>query len=261
MSKHTTLAIFLLMILSCKETLYIDEVNRNNFCKYFTVKIGKYVDKGKTRNTFSAKINKAPNDAVASFIQSHKHRFEYISNKLLSILIKKNNTFDSSFLTQQFRKSISTDSFYYNFIHLTSGSKTKVGTDLTFTTAELKKVASHFFMCDDIREKDTAFSYHICVGINGISELKTTKDYTVLEAFCFEAIFRTLGHKPKFLNNFHHYISESSKVEKEHFIDFKSHLTAVRNRCYALMEKDEDLEKAIISYYIQNLDNINFKIE
>ena len=123
------------------------------------------------------------------------------------------------------------------------------------------KVASRFFMCDTIREKDTTIGYHVCIAINGTGELETTRDYTVLEAFCFEAIFSSLRGKPKFIEDFNNFVTTASRDDREHFIDFQTHLTIVKKKCYESMEKDQNLENTLMKYYNQNIDNINFKIE
>jgi hypothetical protein len=260
MLKKTLLVTYILMFLSCKETLYVDDVYRSKFCDYFTIRTGTYSNDGKTYNTASPKINSIKNDKVSSFIQNHSHRFDYILWKSYRE-IERNNSIDSSVIKQKFCELLSNDSFYNYFIHLTSGNRKKGYKQLTFTSGELMKVASRFFMCDNIREKDTAIAYHICVGLNGISELATDRDYTVLEAFCFEAIFRNLQNKPRFIDNFHSYINQASTIEKQKFTDFKSQLAAVKNRCYVSMENDKDLERELWKYYNKNISNINFKIE
>jgi hypothetical protein len=116
-------------------------------------------------------------------------------------------------------------------------------------------------MCDDIDKKDTTIGYHICVGLNGISEISTTRDCTVLEAFCFEAIFENLKGNPNFIKNFNSYLDKSLKENKKHFTDFKTLLNNVKEECYVNMENDNELEKLILHHYRKNKDNISFTIE
>jgi hypothetical protein len=260
-SKPALLVVLLFCLLSCREKLYNDEVDRNKFCSYFSIRPGSYFLNGETRKTASAQINKIANDKVSSFIQSHSRRFEYIINKIFSTLLKEDKGFDSAYLNDRFCKAISTDSFYYHFAGLTSGDRKKDEKMLSFNPAELMKVASRFFMCDAVREKDTAISVHICIGLNGIPELDVARDYIVLEAFCFEAIFNNLGKKTAFIKNLNSYIAKASAESKKNFPGFQNHLTVVKNKCYALMEKDKDLQNELMSYYRKNMDNINFKIE
>ena len=255
-------SIYLFCLLSCNDKLYSDQINRSKFCEYFTIEPSSYVINGKKHKTAFFEINKIKGDKVSDFIQKHHSRFVYIGNKTLSLVIKLGNHFDSS-LNDKFCKALSSDTFYNHFVLLTSGDRlNKENKTLSFTTPELMKVASRFFYCDSIREKDTAIvSYHICVGINGIAELETTKDYTVLEAFCFEAIFKNIGRKSKLIANFNNHITQAEQENKKHFQGFKSYLSTIRNRCYVLMENDKDFEKVLLKYYYQNIDNINFKIE
>lgn len=261
MLKQTLLIISLLSLLSCNHKVYIDQIDRGKFCNYFSVVMGSYVVDGKTYKTASKQINKVSNDAVSNFIQRHSYRFDYIINKTLTSLRKADNNLDSSYINNNFCNAMSTDSFFRQFTLLTSGERNNDSKLVSFSNSELMKIASRFFMCDNVRQKDTAISYHICIGINGISELQTTRDYTVLEAFCFEAIFRNLPSNPKFISNFNGYIQKSSNRNKEHFTDFKTHLAKVKDECYSEMEKDKELEKVLLKYYRQNSENLNFKIE
>ncbi len=261
MLKQTFIIVSLLSLLSCNSKLYIDQIDRGKFCKYFNIETSSYVLDGKIRKTASTKINKFPNDEVSDFIGKHSFRFDYIINKIFTALIKVDNNLDSIHINKNFCNAITTDTFYRQFTLLTSGERNNSNKSHSFSVSELMKIASRFFICDNIRQKDTAISYHICVGINGISELQTIRDYTVLEAFCFEAIFRNLHGNPKFISNFNRYIKKSSNRNKELFTDFKAHLAKVKDECYAEMEKDKDLENVLLKYYRQNRDNINFKIE
>ena len=260
--KQAPFIIYMLSLLSCNDKLYIDEIDKNKFCQYFNIKTATSIVDGKTYKTASSEINKFSNDKVSDFIQDHSSRFDYIINKTFSLVIKGDVTFDSISLNNRFYKALLTDTFYNYFSLLTSGDRTQVSNKKeSFTVPEAMKIASRFFMCDNVREKDTAIGYHVCVGINGISELETSKDFTVLEAFCFEAIFTNFKGKPKFIDNFNSYIKKASQESKEHFTTFQTHLMTVKDKCYAAMEKDKDLEKVIIKHYKLNIDNINFKIE
>ncbi|MFT3911735.1 MAG: hypothetical protein QM737_20090 [Ferruginibacter sp.] len=261
MLKQTFIIVSLLSLLSCNSKLYTDQIDRTKFCKYFTIDASSSVLDGKTRKTASPKINYLPNDEVSDFIEKHSLRFDYLIYKTLAAVIKVDNNFDSIHINKNFCNAITTDTFYRQFTLLTSGERNNNNKSLRFSVSELMKIAARFFMCDSIRQKDTAIAYHICIGINGISELQTIRDYTVLEAFCIEAIFKNLHGTPKFISNFNGYINKSSDRNKEFFTDFKTHLTKVKDECYADMEKDKDLENVLLKYYRQNSDNINFRIE
>lgn len=261
MLKQSIFILGLFCLLSCNDKLHTDQIDRNKFCSYFDIKTKNYIEKGKTGRTASPRINKVTNDKVSNFINKHPHRFDYILFKTFSSLINTDRNFDSSHVNYNFCKAISSDTFYRQFIFLTSGDRNKNISPLNFSVPELMKIASRFFMCDNIRPKDTVISYRICVGINGISELLTTRDYTVLEAFCFEAIFKNLHKRPGFIDNFSEYIKTSSQRNKQHFTDFPTHLANVREEGYSKMEKDKDLQVFLLNYYKRNIDNISFRIE
>lgn len=261
MLKQTLFIISLLSLLSCNNKLYIDQIDRGKFCNYFNIKTSNYVLEGKTRKTASTQINKLPNDKVSDFIEKHTLRFDYIINKTFTKLLEADNNLDSNHVNTNFCNAVTTDTFYRQFTLLTTGERNNGNKLLRFSVSELMKIASRFFFCDDIRQKDTAISYHICVGINGISELQTIRDYTVLEAFCIEAIFKNLDGSPKFITNFNDYTNKSSNRNKKFFTNFKTHLAKVKDECYSDMEKDKDLKKVLLKYYRKNSDNINFKIE
>lgn len=261
MFKQVFLILSLLSLFSCHKKLFIDQVDKSKFCNYFTIETGSAVIDGKKHTTASTRINKQPDDEVSDFIQNHTHRFDYLVNKIFMALLNAGNNFDSVDINKKFCNAISADSFFQHFTLLTSGERHKNVRSVSFSVPELMSIASRFFMCDNIRQKDTSISSHICVTLNGIADLRVNRDYTVLEAFCFEAIFRNLGGKPKFLNNFFAYVKNSTDRNKNQYRDLPSLLIKVRDECYADMEKDKDLEDVLLNYYQQNKDNINFKIE
>ncbi len=258
------LAFFILSLsslLSCSERLFTEQVDREKFCKYFNIRIEKKISNGRKYSTATTKINTIPNDEVSTFIKNHSHRFNYLVKKIFISEIIKDRNFDSVYLNNKFCTAISSDSFYQNFTLLTSGEKNINNKLLTFSIPEMMEISSRFFMCDNIQKSDTAISYHICVGINGISELKSARDYTVLEAFCFEAIFKNLNRHSKFKENFNRYIKNSSQKNLRNFESFETHLLKVKEECYGNMEKDEDLKITILKYYEKNQYNVNFKIK
>lgn len=132
----------------------------------------------------------------------------------------------------------------------------------TYFVSELMLVASKFFYCDKIIEKDTAIQSHICIGINGQKEFKSNRDLTVLEAFCFEAIFNYLVKRkgPLFYKEFYNYLGKVGKEKKSDFKDFDSYLLDVRKLIYNKMQHSKALEAALLKYYHQNKNNLNFII-
>ena len=43
---------------------------------------------------------------------------------------------------------------------------------------------------------------HVCIGLNEVKEASWAKDYTLLEAFCFEAIFENETLKAALLTHY-----------------------------------------------------------
>ncbi len=246
---------------SCNNKLYTDQVKRGELCSYFGIEVGNVIINGKKHITASTQINKIPGNEVSEFLQKHSQRYDYILNKTLTELLKKETNFDSSHIITRFCDALNSDTFYHQLTLLTSGERGNNKKLLHYSIPEMMRTASRFFMCDSIRPKDTAISYHICIGINGIPDLQTTRDYTALEAFCVEAIFYYLKKGPEFIPNFNDYIKKSSARNKAVFTDFKTHLSRVRDECYTAMEKDKDLETQLLKYYRKNTGNINFVIE
>ena len=131
---------------------------------------------------------------------------------------------------------------------------------ISFTEDELMEVASKFFFCDKVFP-DTAVQSHVCVGLNGISEANWNRDYTLLEAFSYEAIFNDL-------------VRDSSKIDESYSIEKKEacerykstmstldqYLVDVRNDLFVRMKNDPVLKSVLVKYYEENQNNLSFKI-
>lgn len=129
-----------------------------------------------------------------------------------------------------------------------------------YTVDELMEVASKFFYCDNV-EADTSIQAHVCVGLNGVKEASWTQDYTLLEAFCYEAIF-------------HEFDNENSRIwesfvsrKKQSVQQFRSNITTldkylqdVKLDLFKSMKNDDVLRKELLDYYETNKANIAFKI-
>ena len=133
-----------------------------------------------------------------------------------------------------------------------------------YTAKEMMLVAATFFYCDAVRA-DSTVSSHVCIVLNGAGQLRSGRDHTVLEAFCFEAIFSSYdapGRKrPKFVGNFLEYIAAAVQQEKPFFASKEDYLLKVRQLCYAKMEQDTDLQQALLDYYAAHRDTFSFIIE
>ena len=84
---------------------------------------------------------------------------------------------------------------------------------------------------------------------------------TLLEAFCFEAIFENLqGRKDtKFMDNFLAYVDTAREQYKE--LPFDELLSKAKNEIFEKMERDRDLKSMLLSYYRENEGNLPFRLE
>lgn len=125
------------------------------------------------------------------------------------------------------------------------------------------QVASRFFFCDTVRP-DKSIGSHICIALNGLKEAQFEKDYTILEAFCFEAIFEAIDQKrparTKFVENFLAYIEEISNKEKQNISSSDSYLRNVRLAVFERMQTDDELKNVLLEYFQKNKENLSFNI-
>ncbi|RRB01145.1 hypothetical protein [Larkinella rosea] len=137
------------------------------------------------------------------------------------------------------------------------------GRPITYRTDELMLVASRFFLCDQVRP-DTTVSWHVCIGLNGMKEANWPNDYTLLEAFCFEAIFDKMFSKnpedTRYMNQFLKAVDESTQKRKP-FMTGKVHLLEqVRRDVFRAMQSDRILQTHLLSYYHQHAATLPFRI-
>ncbi|GAA3645156.1 hypothetical protein [Flavivirga jejuensis] len=116
-------------------------------------------------------------------------------------------------------------------------------------------IASRFFL---IQKSPNGHGYvtKVCRGINGL-EKKSKKDYTILEAVLYDAIYNRVVDEKKdeaeFLNSLYKYIEDIT--EKEDNIEI------IRQYIFSSMASDENLNNFIFSYLEKNKDNIPFEVE
>lgn len=129
-----------------------------------------------------------------------------------------------------------------------------------YTTIELMEVASKFFYCDAVLP-DTSIQVHVCIGLNGIKEATWEKDYTLLAAFCFEAIFNDFDKDiSEIWESFLAKKSEAGKKYRSNISTLDQYLLDVRLDLFDRMKQDEILKKALLNYYELNKTNLAFRI-
>lgn len=131
---------------------------------------------------------------------------------------------------------------------------------ITYTENDLMEVASKFFYCDKVFP-DTTVQSHVCVGLNGVSEANWSKDYTLLEAFSYEAIFDDLMKDSSKIDET--YSSEKKKACEKHkatITTLEEYLIEVRNDLFVRMKNDQTLKSVLLEYYEDNKGNLAFRI-
>jgi hypothetical protein len=131
----------------------------------------------------------------------------------------------------------------------------------TYSVDELMEVASKFFYCDQVNP-DTTVQSHVCIGINGQRETKWKKDYTLLAAFCYEAIFSDFDKDTS-------QVSEAYGTEKKKSCErFRKNITTldqyleeVKLDLFENMKNNVVLKKVLLDYYELNKANLAFRID
>lgn len=129
-----------------------------------------------------------------------------------------------------------------------------------YSVDELMEVASKFFYCDKVRP-DTTIQAHVCIGLNGVKEANWEKDYTLLEAFCFEGIFNGFDNDDSQIwDTFTAEIEKSSQLFRSNISSLPQYLEDVKLDLFERMKNDEILKKELLAYYEANRNNLAFKI-
>jgi hypothetical protein len=247
------LIILIFLLTSCALSAQIP------YCNFFKLNAEEINYNGKKGVSIYPEIVSIPGDSISNFISNHTNRFEYILYNRLDSLQKYSKLYpDTVAIQKHFCSNLMNSKRIKDYFSVLTGVSE---TPEIYTEQEMMLIASRFFLCDKVNQSDTTVGYHICVGINGQKELNSNKDYTTLEAFCFEAIFHFYKEgRPQFVTNFIRYIKNSTSRHKVDFTDFSKFLENVKTDCYSAMESDESLRKSLLLFYQLNKENISIKI-
>ncbi|MBI3135414.1 MAG: hypothetical protein HYZ14_12130 [Bacteroidetes bacterium] len=229
-----------------------------NYCNYFKLAVEINETDGKTNHSIWIERLEGKEDTLGLFIKQHQNRFDYILYNRIDFSKISDLLPDTVKMKEAFCENLNSPDNHSYFSALANENKEKI----IFTQSEMLKIASRFFLCDKINETKLDIGYHICIGMNGQKELTSDRDYTLLEAFCFEAIFHYLGlkRKPGFQKNFESYISLSTKKHKKADLKPADLLEKVKQECYSYMENDADLKNDLLRFYEVNKENIGITI-
>ena len=206
-----------------------------------------------------------------SELQPFKRRFEYILINCSAIHLPENaerrNAIWSLYPDTIQLKKLYLNEFakdkglanYFKTSYLAINGK-KTGAKQTFSEDELMEVASKFFYCDAVFP-DTTVQTHICIGLNGVSEAHWNSDFTLLEAFCYEAIFNDLVLDNSLIDVAYSLAKQKSVEQyKSSIVTLDRFLLDVRYALFDKMKNDEVLKKVLLDYYQLNKANVAFQI-
>lgn len=205
-------------------------------------------------------VSNAPVDKKQAFYRKFHQRFEYILfNKMdyaeagLYKLLK-----DTMELNRRFCILLTEDkqvnSYFARLANEVQGQKE------TYTVKEMMQVAARFFWLQNRAAE--GWIYYTCIGNNGQKESRYEKDYSVLEAFCFEAIFSYLGKRkiPGFRTAARKYLDEIAATVPEAKRRDPDVIFAARQSLYQKMEQDAGLQDALLSYYRKYGNTFGFRL-
>ena len=251
---HYTLLVILMTTLSS---------SAQNPAAYFRLDMKYYVEGNEKYLGTSPEIRNDSHGPLGEGMRKFPRRFRFI----LANKSKFQNTYESLYpdtakINSLYTQSLATDPLFMSYFSKLALPFQNANFKRTrFDINELMLVASRFFYCESVR-KDSTINSYVCVNLNGLKNA-FDKDYTLIEAFCFEAIFESFkinGQPAPFMLNFKSYISAAQKREKPLFKDKSSYLEKVRQFCFEQMANDIELKKALVAYYQTNKHNLPFEL-
>lgn len=130
----------------------------------------------------------------------------------------------------------------------------------SYTLDELMDVSSKFFYCDQLLA-DTVVQSHVCIGLNGIKEAKWDKDYTLLAAFCLEALFNDFDKDSSQIDEAYAIEKKAACVQfKRGMTTLDKYLEDVRLDLFRRMERNAVLKEKLLQYYELNKQNLAFTL-
>ncbi|MET0392867.1 MAG: hypothetical protein ABW019_06985 [Chitinophagaceae bacterium] len=234
--------------------------------QYVELKAEQFEEDGDKYIGISPRVKQGMGGRQGETLARYRRRFDY----LLQNRTRFRNLYEPLFpdtarINALYIAGLVADSAFMSYWNAMTGPFTGQGvTREKFTVNEMMQVAATFFYCDAVRD-DSTVSSHVCIVLNGAGQLRSGRDYTALEAFCFEAIFSSYdapgGKPPGFVENFLQYIAAAVEQEKTFFLNKEDYLLKVRQLCFARMEQDASLRQALLGYYADHRDTFSFMIE
>lgn len=170
---------------------------------------------------------------------------------------------DSARIQKAYLEAYEQDSSLMHYFRTTAApsDNPKNSRHIRFTVAELMEVSSKLFFCDKVMP-DSGIQAHVCVGLNGIKEAQWEKDYTLLEAFCYEAIFTAFDDDSSQLwDNFVSHKKEATAEFRTRIISLEQYLENVKLELFKRMESSAVLKQELLAHYKKNKSNLAFILQ
>ena len=207
----------------------------------------------------------------ASNLIDYERRFEYLLINVSEIHLSQKSEKrkeiwslypDTIKLKRSYLKEYAKDEKLVNYFEKSSAAiiNPAIEATETYSVDELMEVASKFFYCDKVFP-DTTIQTHVCIGLNGVSEANWSKDYTLLEAFCYEGIFYDFDNDTSQI--YESYSSERIEACQKHktsITTLEKYLEDVRKELFYRMKSDPVLKRKLLEYYEKNKPNLAFKV-
>jgi len=232
---------------------------QTNYCDRITAVKMEKTDSGYT-TYISPRIKDIPGDKKQAFFKRFHRRFDYILINKVNVdgadLYKMRK--DTAALNRRFCELFTQQKELSGYFDVLANAQT--GTKQMFTVAELMQIASRFFWL--YNEEPDGWNYYICIGNNGQKESSYEKDYSVLEAFCFEAILSYLDKRksPRFRIAARKYLDELAGAVPETDRQNPAVIFTARQSLYHKMEQDAGLKDALLKYYRRYGNTFGFRL-
>lgn len=233
---------------------------------YIRLSMRYYPEEGERYLGVSPELTSSGGDVLSQAMQKYPWRFRYVlMNKTRFQSIYEKYYPDTIRINRLFTDSLRMDASFMRVFGLLSAPFTAEKKPVIhFSREQMMAVAARFFYCQAVRP-DSGVTSTICVGRNGLDELSSFPDQSLLEAFCFEAIFEKYyaspGVKHRFINRFLSFIEEGRRQYLHLFVNQDLYLKSVREYCFKKMEQDDALASALLEYYEVNKNNLPFVVE
>lgn len=227
---------------------------------YIRLDIRYYVEEGERYLGVSPELISGGNDSLSRAIWRYPRRFRYLIQNYTRFIDRYEKYYpDTLLINRLYIDSISADTEFNQHFRQLAAAFTGEKIIPVFTVGQVLHVAARFFYCEYVRP-DSSLASSICIGRNGLKELTSATDLTLVEAICFEAIFERFYSSPGIRNLFINNFLQTVKVAESKFRHKPDYLEQARQFCFEQMQNDAMLKKELLDYYSTNLPSMPFRI-